>query len=126
MAKKILVIDDDEMNRKILIGILEEHDFTVVQAEDGVEGMKRLQENPDVSVILLDRMMPNMNGMEFMDQFRRNPKWARIPVIMQTAANHPKHIVEGNRTGVYYYLTKPFEEEMVISLVRSALEDVNR
>jgi len=121
--KKILVVDDDELNRKIIADMLEEHHFTVVAAEDGVEGMKRLQENPDVAVILLDRMMPNMNGMEFMEQMRKNPKWARIPVIMQTAANHPKHMMEGNKAGVYYYLTKPFEEDMMIMLVKTAIQE---
>lgn len=121
--KKILVVDDDELNRKIIADMLEEHHFTVVSAEDGVEGMKRLTENPDVAVILLDRMMPNMNGMEFMEQMRKNSKWARIPVIMQTAANHPKHMMEGNKAGVYYYLTKPFEEEMMIMLVKTAIQE---
>ena len=121
---KILVVDDDELNRKILNDILEEESFKVLEAEDGAQALKMLEEDNDIKIILLDRMMPTMNGMEFMDHFSKNAKWRNKKVIMQTAANQPKDVIEGNATGVYYYLTKPFDEDIVLSIVRSAASDI--
>ena len=126
MSQKILVIDDDDMNRKVLEDMLEDEDYNVVMAEDGLEGLEVLKANPDTDVILLDRMMPRMTGMEFMTQFRRNEEWVNIPVIMQTAANQPKDVMEGNQSGIYYYLTKPYEQETVISLIKAAIEERSR
>lgn len=123
MSKKILVIDDDELNRKILFETLDCEGFEVVEAEDGKQGLERMEENPDVAVVLVDRMMPVMDGVEFIRHFSRNLDWKKIPVIMQTAANNPKDVISGNQLGVYYYLTKPFEEETIIGLVNAALED---
>ncbi|MCI5048993.1 MAG: response regulator [Rickettsiales bacterium] len=123
---KVLVIDDDDLNRKILDDMLEEEGFEVIMAEDGLQGLETLRATPDVDVILLDRMMPRMTGMEFMQQFRRRDEWRHIPVIMQTAANQPKDVMEGNQTGIYFYLTKPYEQETVISLVNAALDEKKR
>lgn len=121
---KILIVDDDELNRKILIEILTHADFEVVEAEDGKEALQALENDSSIKIILLDRMMPNMNGMEFMDRFSTKAEWRNKKVIMQTAANQPKDVIEGNATGVYYYLTKPFDEDIVLSVVRSAASDI--
>ena len=121
---KILVVDDDELNRKILNDILVEESFTVLQAGDGAQALQMLEEDDNIKIILLDRMMPNMNGMEFMEKFSANAKWRHKKVIMQTAANQPKDVIEGNATGIYYYLTKPFDEDIVLSIVRSAASDI--
>ena len=123
---KILVVDDDELNRKILLSILNDDGFDVIQAEDGVIALEKMNAYPDIQVILLDRMMPNMDGMEFMKEFSKRPQWAYKKVIMQTAANQPKDVIEGKTTGVYYYLTKPFDSGIVLSVVRAAVDDINK
>ena len=117
----ILIVDDEEMNRKVLEEILDDAGYETVHAEDGVEAIAKLKEHGNVEVVLLDRMMPNMNGMEVMREMQSNPDWARIPVIFQTAAGAPKDVIEGSSAGAYYYLTKPYEETLVLSIVRAAL-----
>ena len=123
---KVLVVDDDELNRKILTSILEDAKFEVVEAQDGVVALEQMEQHSDIQIILLDRMMPRMNGMEFMEEFKKRPDWEGKKVIMQTAANQPKDVIEGNKTGVYYYLSKPFDDEIVMSVVRAACDDINK
>lgn len=118
---KILIIDDDALNVEILEEYLEEEGFVTIKAYDGEEGWTLLQENKDVSLILLDRMMPKLDGISFMERLRLNLK--NIPVIMQTAAADHNSIVQGINSGVYYYLTKPFSQDLLSSIVNSALND---
>ena len=121
---KILLVDDDEMNLKILMNILEGAQHDVIIARDGQEGIELLKSHPDVQIILLDRMMPNMDGMQFLKAMSDIPNRPPCKVIMQTAANEPRDVIEGNAAGVYYYLTKPFDEDMALSVVASAVQDL--
>ena len=68
-------------------------------------------------------MMPELDGMELLRRMKREARFADIPVIMQTAASSPDQVREGLEAGAYYYLTKPYEPEALISIVRAALED---
>lgn len=121
---KILVVDDDRLNRKIITSILHDAGYETMQATDGLEGLKALEADSSIKVILLDRMMPNMNGMEFMEEFNKRPQWVYKKVIMQTAANQPKDVIEGKSTGAYYYLSKPFDSTILLSVVRAAIDDI--
>lgn len=121
---KILIVDDDELNRKILEEILSDAGFDTVSAEDGVVALEKLEAYPDITVVLLDRMMPRMDGMEVMQRINEHPQWKHKAVIMQTAAGKPQEVIEGSSTGVYYYLTKPFNEQIVLSIVRAAIDDL--
>lgn len=123
---KILIVDDDELNIKILEEILGDAEFQTVAAENGREALERLREHPDIGIILLDRMMPQMDGMQFMQEIKKHPQWAKKPVIMQTAASQPREVIEGTASGVYYYLTKPFDEQIVLSVIRAAMDDMER
>jgi CheY-like chemotaxis protein/anti-sigma regulatory factor (Ser/Thr protein kinase) len=117
----ILLIDDDANNVRILETDLED-DYTILTAEDGVKGWDVLQKNKDkIQVILLDRMMPNMNGIQFMHKLKADEEVKDIPVIMQTAAAEKEQIIEGIQAGVYYYLTKPYEKNVMLSIVAAAL-----
>lgn len=120
---KILIVDDDELNLRILQEILEGSEFLAISAEDGEEALAQLETHPDIRVILLDRMMPKMDGMQFMEEFHKHDEWRHIAVVMQTAASEPRDVIEGNATGIYYYLTKPYDEQIVLSVVRAALDD---
>lgn len=124
MDKTILVIDDEPVNQYLIQSYLEDIDlFKIITADDGVEGLTILEkEDENIDLILLDRMMPNMDGMEFMKRLKANPKFSSIPVIMQTAAAEIDEIAEGIKSGVYYYLTKPFEEEVLLSIISAALD----
>ncbi|MFO1242241.1 MAG: response regulator [Rickettsiales bacterium] len=118
---KILAVDDEEFNLDILVEYLEAESYTVVQATNGQEAWKKLEENPDVAVILLDRMMPVMDGMAFNAKIKDDKRFKDIPVIMQTAAAAQHEVEEGIKAGVFYYLTKPYRREMMMGIVRSAI-----
>jgi len=122
--KSILIIDDDVNNIEILKTDLEDEGYNILTGEDGVVGWNVLQEHKDeIGVILLDRMMPNMNGMEFMAKLKADDAVSQKPVIMQTAAAEKSQVIEGIRAGVYYYLTKPYEYDVMLSIVRAAIND---
>ncbi len=120
----ILVIDDEPHNLRALKLDLEDSGYTVITAEDGIDGWEQLHKHLDgLKVILLDRMMPNMDGMEFMKKFKQDENVSNIPVIMQTAAAQKEQVVQGIEAGVYYYLTKPYEKEMMLSIVQAAITE---
>jgi CheY-like chemotaxis protein/anti-sigma regulatory factor (Ser/Thr protein kinase) len=126
MSETILAIDDEPRNLRLIERYLSDTDYALLTAKDGVEGWDMLQRHADaVDVILLDRMMPNMDGMAFMQKIKAEPELCRIPVIMQTAAAEASQVAEGVRSGVYYYLTKPFEEDVLLSIVSAALQAYN-
>ena len=124
MTHTILIIDDEPMNVDILEEDLQDVGYKTLSAEDGVKGLEVLKEHGgEISVILLDRMMPNMNGMEVLENIKKDKGLKDIPVIMQTAASSSKDIMEGVKAGVFYYLTKPFNKEVMLSIVESAIHD---
>jgi CheY-like chemotaxis protein len=121
--RKILVVDDEEFNLDNISFYLTEADYDVIGAEDGAIGLKKLRDLGAVDAIVLDRIMPNVDGMTFLAEIKRDAKFADIPVVMQTAASEPDEVLEGIRAGVYYYLTKPYEQEMLLGIVACALRD---
>lgn len=120
---KILVIDDEPANRDLLREYLEFEGFDIVEAENGRKALDVLDKEKDFAVILLDRMMPEMDGMSFMEVFKVNDSIKNIPVIMQTAAADNRSIEDGINLGVYYYLTKPYRKNILIAVVQSAIRD---
>lgn len=125
--KKILAVDDEAKNLKLIEAYLEEDDsFDIELAENGLVAWEKLkQTTPDntFDLILLDRMMPEMDGMVFMQKLKSSNKYQHIPVIMQTAAAEKNQVEEGIKAGVYHYLTKPYDEETLLSIVRTCLQD---
>lgn len=119
--RKVLAVDDEPFNLDILTEYLERENLEVITAEDGVIALQKIALHPDIDLIILDRMMPNMDGMEVIAALKKDERYRHIPIIMQTAAAQSAQILEGIQAGVYYYLTKPYEESFLISIVRSAL-----
>lgn len=120
---KILAVDDDAFNLDIIGSYLKPHGYDVIFAEDGHIALEVLEKNQDVSVVLLDRMMPTMDGMQVVAELKAKAHFREIPVIMQTAASSSKQVEEGIAAGVYYYLTKPYDESLLLAIVRSAQQD---
>ena len=121
-AETVMIIDDDENNLLILETYLHDAGYEIITATNGSEAWDFIKLfGDDISLILLDRMMPIMNGMEFLKLLKGHPKHSDIPVIMQTAAAMKHQVAEGISSGVYYYLRKPFDETKVIELIKSAL-----
>ena len=123
---KVLVVDDEEFNLDIMTDYLEDAGFTVVQANDGDVAMQKLADISDIDVIILDRMMPRMNGMEVLEKIGANPKLRCIPVIMQSGAASDEQIFEGKLAGVYAYLPKPFDAAMLVWGVQAAVKDYKK
>jgi CheY-like chemotaxis protein len=123
MRTKILIADDDALNRDILIEYLTEAGYQAVEADDGDTALKLLAEVEGIEAILLDRMMPRLNGMEVLNAVKASPRYCDIPVIMQSAATAHDQIRQGISAGVYYYLTKPYEEQILLGVVSAALKD---
>ena len=118
------MVDDHALDRKLLTRHLEPEGYAVETASDGVEAWNILSSNPDrFDVILLDRSMPRMDGMELLARTKEDERLRMLPVILQTALAKREQILEGIRAGAYYYLTKPYDVEMLRSVVRTAIND---
>ena len=120
---KILVVEDEEFNLDNISFYLAEAGYEAIGAEDGEIALHKLRNLAEVDAIVLDRNMPNMDGMTFLREIKTNTRFADIPVVMQTAASDPDEVLEGIKAGVYYYLTKPYEQEMLLGIVDCALRD---
>lgn len=125
-AKTILVVDDLEANRISLRCIFEEQ-YRVLEAENGKAALELLKGQPgEVDIILLDLMMPEMNGITFMEYRRNDPKLAGIPVIIITADDTTKRQVQALELGADDYIVKPFIPELAIRRVGNVLESRRR
>ena len=120
----ILVVDDESIIRLLVRKILEDEGYSVHLAADGGEAQSIiLGGSVSFSAVLLDWAMPKMNGMELLRWVKNEPKYDHIPVIMQTAMDHPDQIKEGIEAGAFYYLTKPIQKDLLKSIVRAAVTD---
>ncbi|WP_337884051.1 response regulator [Fischerella thermalis] len=116
--KKILIIDDDVRNIFALTSLLERYQMQVLYAENGSDGIAVLDNNPDINAILMDVMMPEMDGYETTRRIRSNPKFKSLPIIALTAK-----AMQGDRekcieAGASDYITKPVDTEQLLSLLR--------
>lgn len=122
--ERVLVVDDEHLNLFIIEEFLEQEALELDLQADPLVAWERLQEaDSDYALVILDRMMPGLDGLELLRRLKHEPRFADVPVIMQTAASSPDQVREGLEAGAYYYLTKPYEPEALISIVRAALED---
>jgi len=120
----ILVVDDEEFNREIITDSLEDENYQVTTAENGQVAWDILQTpGAQFDVIVLDRMMPVMDGMELLAHIKAHPVHQLTPIIMQTAKADPEDIAEGLQAGAYYYLTKPYEHITLQAIINTALRD---
>ncbi len=120
----ILIVDDEILNLEIISEYLSAYDYEISTAEDGIIAWQMLEKSPTLfDVILLDRMMPNMSGMEVLEKIKQHPILRHCPVIFQTAKASLSDISEGIDAGAYYYLTKPFDEQVLLSVTKTAVND---
>lgn len=122
-APQIMVVDDDQDTVAILARHLQREGFVPIQANSGAQCLKLVQEN-EVDVILLDLMMPDMDGFQVVKELRDNPVTAEIPIIMITARDDLDARAEGMRLGVSDFLAKPVFRRQLASRVRAQLEVV--
>ncbi len=121
----ILVVDDEPLNLEIVSEYLSsEEDTDLVAADSGEAAWQMLQQpGSHFDLVLLDRMMPGLDGLSLLKRMKQDSDLCGIPVIMQTAASTPEQIGEGLLAGAYYYLTKPYRRDALLSIIRAALGD---
>lgn len=122
-GKKVLVVDDDVRNIYSLTKALENLKMNVITAIDGKEALSVLDQNPDTDVVLLDMMMPNMDGYETATRIRQNPAMRNLPVIAVTAKAMTGDREKCINAGASDYITKPVDVDQLLSLLRVWLYD---
>ena len=116
-GKKILVMDDDVRNIFAINSVLEARKMTVLHAENGRVGIKILEENPDVDLILMDTMMPEMDGLTATREIRKNLKFRKLPIISLTAKAMKGDREKAVEAGASDYVTKPVDPEKLLSIM---------
>ena len=125
MKISILLIEDDHDMRELVAGHLEHYGFEVQKAEDGIKGQAlALQYSPDL--ILLDLMLPNVDGLTLCQRLRRDERTSNIPILMITALGGVKDKVSGFNSGADDYITKPFDLEELHVRIKALLRRANR
>lgn len=110
-----LVIDDSRVVRMVIGNILRELGMEVVDAADGREGVDRMQENPQVELVLVDWNMPVMNGLEFIQAIRAQRTFDRVRIMMVTTETESEQVERALRAGANEYLMKPFTKDVLIA-----------
>lgn len=117
-APKILVVDDESRMRKLVKDFLEKKNFYVLEAGDGEEAMDIFYEEKDIALLILDVMMPKMDGWEVCREIRKNSK---VPIIMLTARGDERDELLGFELGVDEYISKPFSPKILVARVEAIL-----
>lgn len=121
--KKVLVVDDDIRNIFALTTILERHNMMVTSAENGHEAITLLEQSPDIDIVLMDIMMPIMDGYETTRAIREKPEFQKLPIIALTAKAMAGDREECLEAGASDYITKPVNSAHLLSMIRSWLDE---
>ena len=119
---KILVVDDEARMRKLVKDFLTIKGFTVIEADDGEQAVDIFFKQKDISLIILDVMMPKMDGWEVLKTVRQ---YSQIPVIMLTARGEERDELQGFKLGVDEYISKPFSPKILVARVEAILRRSN-
>lgn len=123
----VLVVDDEPINLEIIAELLDGPRFVLDLMPDAESALARLEDVKNgYDLIILDRMMPGMNGLDMLRRIKADQRFQHIPVIMQTAAATPEQVREGMEAGAYYYLTKPYEPGALLVIVTAVLDAAER
>jgi len=119
---KILVVDDESRMRKLVRDFLEREGFCVLEAGDGFEAMELFYKDKDIALLILDVMMPKMDGWQVCREVRQTSK---VPIIMLTARSGEQDELQGFEPGVDEYVSKPFSPKILVARVTAVLRRAN-
>ena len=115
---KILVVDDESRMRKLVHDFLAKAGYQILEAEDGAEALDIYFANSDIALVILDVMMPKLNGYEVLKEIRA---YSKVPVVMLTARGEEHDELKGFELGVDEYISKPFSPKILVARVQALL-----
>lgn len=123
--ERILILEDDAFQRRFLQLYLEAAGFDVEYGENGREGIELLKKSPHFDLIMSDLKMPNMNGIEFLTEIKKNPDFSHIPFVLLTKIDNQKIREKAVSLGAYHFMEKPFTNEKIFDLMKT-LETIRK
>lgn len=117
-GEKILIVDDDMRNVFALTSVLEQRGLNIIAAGNGIEGLEKLEANDNIELVLMDIMMPEMNGYEAIEEIRANNKYKDLPIIALTAKAMKEDRIKCIDVGANEYLSKPFDIDKLIAVLK--------
>ena len=124
-AKTVMIVDDEASLRALVRANLEVDGLDVTEAVDGVEALELMRQSPP-DLVLLDIMMPRMDGIEMLEEVAADPELKDIPVILLTAKGEQEDLEKGAELGARGHITKPFDPEQMVRTVKAALGIIRR
>jgi two-component system chemotaxis response regulator CheY len=112
-----MIVDDSKTIRQQVSFTLTKGGYTVVEAEDGLDGIAKLKAQSDIAMIISDVNMPNMNGLEMVEQISANPELNKVPIVILTTEGSGELIARAKAAGAKGWLVKPFKPEQLIAAV---------
>lgn len=125
VTKLVLVVDDERDIRRPLARMLESHGYGTLQATNGAEALDYLRRIPTIDLVLMDVMMPEIDGYQALASMREERPLNRTPVVMLTAKSQTTDAVKGYSLGADYYIPKPFANETVLNAVDYLIGDLS-
>jgi CheY-like chemotaxis protein len=122
----ILVVEDDRIERMFMEQQIKDLGHGMISVENGQQALESVQSMKDIDVILMDKMMPVMDGLTAVRKIKENTALRRIPIVMVTGAASARDIQEGIDAGVFYYLTKPVNEDVLKSVLAAATREATQ
>jgi two-component system, chemotaxis family, chemotaxis protein CheY len=118
MSTTVLVIDDSLMVREQVSKALAGAGFSIVEAQDGIDALQKLDASPEVKLIVCDVNMPRMNGLQFLERLRKDGGALRLPVVMLTTEGQPELIQRAKALGAKGWIVKPFKPELLVAAAK--------
>ena len=117
MGKKILIVDDSKTIRQQVNFTLSKSGFDVIEAENGLDGIEKLKQNTDISVIVTDVNMPELGGLEMVQQINQDPSLPHPPILILTTEGAPEYIAQAREVGAKGWVIKPFKPDVLIDAI---------
>lgn len=118
MSKTVLIVDDSATIRQQVSMALKQAGFAIVEAADGREGLNQIDSNREIAMVVCDVNMPNMNGLEMIEQVKRKPEHKALPILMLTTEGQPSMVRRAKEAGAVGWIVKPFDANQLVQTAR--------
>jgi len=124
-GKTVLVVDDEGALRTLAAKVIEKQGYTVVTASEGIEALAILSGGTAVDLLVLDVVMPGLNGLQTLEEIRKRWSSTELPVVLLTAQSKDEQIIGGYKKGADYYLTKPLKPSALVNIIDYLIGDLS-